>query len=123
LVAGNFATFADSVGDFASFTQAHTDPATFVANDNQRAKIETASAFDNLGGTVDEDHLFDKFLLAVVAGLVFRVGPGPTTAKPSASSTATLLMRVLLLLGLRLLLLLLLAAFYFGCSATMNTFR
>ena len=50
--------------------EADADAALFVAGDDQGAETETATAFDDLGGTVDEDDFLAQFL----AG--FRPGGG-----------------------------------------------
>jgi secreted protein with Ig-like and vWFA domain len=59
---GNFAAFADGIGNFAGFAEADTNTATLVADDNESAEIEAAAAFDDFGGAVDEDDLFDEFM-------------------------------------------------------------
>ena len=88
LRAGQFAAFANGIRHFAGFAQAHADAALLVAHDNQRAEIETASAFDDFGGAVDEDDLLDQFFTAlrVVIRFGFRTA---TSARTTAAAAAT----------------------------------
>jgi hypothetical protein len=72
VLARELSTLTDGVRHFAGFTQADTDPAALVANDNERAEIETTPALDDFGGTVDEHDLLDQFLRRAVAGLRLR---------------------------------------------------
>ena len=83
LVAGQFAAFANGIGDFAGFAQTNTHTAPLVANDHQRAEIEAASAFDDFGGAVDEDNLLVKFLRPRRRIQTHR------SRRPAAATTAT----------------------------------
>ena len=60
--AGHFAALADGIGHFAGLAQTNPDAAVLVADDDQRAEIEPASAFDHFGGAVDEHDLLGQFL-------------------------------------------------------------
>ena len=62
LRAGEFAAATDRVRDFPRLAETDANAAFFVADDNERAEIEPASALDDLGGAVDEHHLLDEFL-------------------------------------------------------------
>ena len=74
LLAGEFAAAADGIRHFAGLAQAIAHAAAFVADDHQRAEIETASAFDDFGGTVDEHDLLDQFFAAAfVKGILRRI--------------------------------------------------
>ena len=53
---GHFAALADGFGNFDGFAQANADMALFVTGDDQRAKAEAASAFDDFGGAIDENN-------------------------------------------------------------------
>lgn len=61
---GHFAAFANGFGNFDSLAQAQADASMLVASDDQGAKAEAASAFDNLGRAVDENHFFAQFRTA-----------------------------------------------------------
>jgi hypothetical protein len=93
---GNFAALADGFGNFDGLSETNADAAALVSRDNQRAKAEAPTAFDNLGGAVDENNLLAQFGCAVTAtGLVTalrRAGPratGSATRASSAAATAT----------------------------------
>jgi hypothetical protein len=87
LRARHFSAFADGIGDFAGLAQAHTHFAALVTHDNQRAEIKPAAALDDLGGSVDENDLFDQVLLGAFAtGL--RFWPGPVSPAPEATTAA-----------------------------------
>ena len=75
-----FAAFADRISNFAGFAEANADSALLVAHHHQRAETETASAFHDFGGTVDEDDFLDQlsspsFRLSKMVG-VTRSPPG-----------------------------------------------
>src|SRR5881394_442070 len=82
--AGGFTAFADGIGDFAGFAEADTDPATLVADDDESAEIEAASAFDDLGGAIDEDDLLNQVLPLIAVRSRFRLG----TTAPAAARAA-----------------------------------
>ena len=46
----------------AGLAQANPNPPVLIADHNEGAEIETASPFDDLGGTVDEDDLLGQLL-------------------------------------------------------------
>ena len=89
---GEFATFADGVRDLIGLAQTQAHAATFVAHYNEGAEIESATAFDHLGGTVDEHDLFRQFpTLATVrvrVGIVAR--PTATACTAKAASPASI---------------------------------
>jgi hypothetical protein len=60
LVAGEFAAATNGVRDFRRLAERDADFALFVADDDERAEIETASALDDFRGAVDEHHLLDN---------------------------------------------------------------
>ena len=64
LLLGHVAAFADGLGDFHRLAQADADVALLVARDDQGAEAETASALDDLGGTIDENDLLAQLLAA-----------------------------------------------------------
>jgi len=97
LGAGDFAAFANGVGDFTGFAEADTDTPVFVTDNDEGTKIETASAFDDFGGAVDEHDFFDEFL----AGLGIERRFGLRASAPSAGTWASLLVTTALLLGAR----------------------
>ncbi len=85
LGAGEFAAATDRVRHFTGLAETDTDAALFVAHDHQRAEIETASAFDDLGGTVDEDNLLDQFLARAKSAIVGTfAGRFATATRPAA---------------------------------------
>ena len=93
LIAGQFAAAADGVRDFAGLAQGITNPAVLVTDDHERAEIETASAFDDFGGTVDEDDLFRQFFgAAFFKGVFRRITRGFAT---TAATTRTALIATL----------------------------
>jgi hypothetical protein len=57
---GNFAAFADGFGNFNGFPESNADAPAFVSSDNQRAKAEAPTAFDDFRGAVDENNLFGQ---------------------------------------------------------------
>src|SRR5579863_8916139 len=71
LVAGEFTAAADGVSHFGSLAESDAYFALFIANDNEGAEVETATTFDDLGRTVDEDNLLHQFF-ATAAESVFR---------------------------------------------------
>jgi hypothetical protein len=95
LALGDFAALANGVGDFSRLAKTHTDPAFFVAHDDQCAEAETAAAFDDLGGAIDENDFLrefrglairtDEFSLAFAWTLAARA----TTAAATPSKTTT----------------------------------
>jgi len=83
LVSREFAAALDGIRNFARFAQRITDLAALVADDDERAEIETASAFDNFRRAVDEDNLLHQFF-AAAAKIIFR---SVRTATSAASAT------------------------------------
>ena len=55
-----------------------------VANDNERTEIEAASAFDDFGRAIDEDHLLNQFLPGLRVVSWFWLRPATPTATRSA---------------------------------------
>ena len=74
LGAGEFAAATDRVRHFTGLAETDTDAPFFVADDHERAEIETASALDDLGGTVDEDDLLDQFLARAAKSAIAFAG-------------------------------------------------
>ena len=60
MLLGVFNPLADRFRDFAGFTQADADFALLVADDDERAEREPATAFDDLGDTV---YIYDFLLI------------------------------------------------------------
>jgi hypothetical protein len=81
---GIFAALADGVSDFARFAQADADFAGLVADDNEGAKAETATALHNFGGTIDEDDFLGQAAVILVTEIVI------TTARTASALTAAL---------------------------------
>src|SRR3569833_520831 len=106
------AAFANRIRDFAGFAETHAHAALLVTNDNERAEIKPATAFNDLRGTVDEDDLLNQFLTALRVEIDF--GFTATTAR-TATASATVVARLPLALTLRLLLLLLLLGSALRC--------
>src|SRR5262245_19821150 len=92
-----FTAFANGVGDFACFAQADADATTLVAHNNQGAEIKTASAFDNLGGAIDEDDFFGEFLFLALQTRIALFG-SRTALTPASSAGASFALLLLLLL-------------------------
>ena len=65
-----FAALADGVGHFAGLAEADADLAAAVADDDQGAEIEAASAFDDLGGAVDEHDLLGQGIFLVFTAVI-----------------------------------------------------
>src|SRR5580765_3489841 len=93
LRAGQFTAFANGIGHLTGFAQTHANAAAFVPYDDQGAEIEPASAFNHLGGAVDEHNLLGQFLSRAIAG---RLRGWAIT--PAAESSAAFLARFGLLL-------------------------
>ena len=62
----------------------HADAALLVAHDDERAEIEAASALDDLGGAVDEDHLLGQLL----AGLLVERRLGASDGRAGRGAAA-----------------------------------
>jgi hypothetical protein len=96
LIPGEFATTTNRIRDFGRLTQGISHASAAVTDDHQRAEIETASAFDDFGGAIDEDDLLGQFFTAAFfEGIFRRVARRATTAAASpltaiAASIATL---------------------------------
>lgn len=121
-----FTALADSIGDFAGLAQTDTDAAFFVTHNDKRAEIETPATFDDFGGTVDENDLFDQFLAALALETGFRIGrlaPAAwTTTTFTPIAAAFVALRRLLLLLLRRLRLLFRATIYIIVFVSHNIF-
>jgi hypothetical protein len=92
---GHFAPFADGFGNFDRLAQAEADAAVFVAGDDQRAETEAAAAFDDFGGTVDENHFFAQLGTAAASASARRLrenraGRGADRGAGAAVSAASL---------------------------------
>src|ERR1039458_1873197 len=90
LRAGHLTALANGIRHFAGLPQTNPHAAVLVANHDQRTKIETASAFDDLGRAVNEYDLLGQFIpgLLVVSGLGFRPAAPPATRTAPASEFA-----------------------------------
>jgi hypothetical protein len=59
LTAGHFSAFTNGIGNLAGLSQANAHSPALISNNHQGTEIEAPAAFNNLGGTVNKDHLFD----------------------------------------------------------------
>src|SRR5262245_28185137 len=89
LCAGEFAAFANGIGHFAGFAEANPHFAALVTDDDERAEIEAAPAFDDFGGAVDEDHLLDEFLSLPFGAEFARFSRRPASATAEWASGRT----------------------------------
>ena len=62
---GHFAAFADGISDFPRFAQTYPDFAAPVPDHDERAEVESAPAFDDFGGAIDEDDFLGQFLFLI----------------------------------------------------------
>src|SRR5436190_2220122 len=89
---GDFAAFADGVGDFAGLAETDANPALAIADNDERAKAEPAAAFDDFGGAIDKNDLLGQFLaLAIAAFTGARTARTTRTAGTTAFATVTAL--------------------------------
>jgi hypothetical protein len=102
VAAGSFAAFANRVCNFAGFAEAHTHAAFLVTNHDERAEIETATAFDDLRGTVDEDDFLDQLFSALRVVIDFGLRT-TTTTRTATAAASTAVTTLLLRCGSRLL--------------------
>src|SRR6266567_2614216 len=89
---GNFASFANGVGDLAGFAQANPNAALLVAGNYQRAKAEAAPAFDYFGRAIDENDFFRQLGHALAGGVKhFRAafGRSPVASRRPAETSTT----------------------------------
>jgi hypothetical protein len=90
---GNFAALADGFRNFDGFSKANTDAASFISRDNERAKAEATTAFDDFRRAVDENNLLGQLGSALTAtGLIAalrRSGPDATRSATGATPAAT----------------------------------
>jgi hypothetical protein len=91
---GEFPTLANGIRHFASFAEANADTTALVANDNERAEVEAAPAFDHFRGTIDENDFLDQFLGGgTIGGKLRRItrtfGPASTAKAAPTASVAT----------------------------------
>jgi hypothetical protein len=77
-----FAAFADGIGNLTGLSETNPDFTAPISNNDQRAEIEAASAFHDLGRAIDKNHLLHQFLsLAAEIGVRFGWRPAaPATA-------------------------------------------
>ena len=59
---GSVGGLADGFADLIGLAETETDLAFFITGNDQGAEAETATAFDHLGTTIDENHFFGDFL-------------------------------------------------------------
>ena len=83
--AGHFAALANGIRHFPGLAQTHAHAAVLVADNDQRAEIKAASAFDDLGGAIDEHNLLGQFLPGLLVKSGFRLRPGAPAAAWSAA--------------------------------------
>jgi hypothetical protein len=57
----HFAAFADGFRNFHGFAETQSNFSLAVSSNDQGAEAETATAFDDLGGAVDENDLLGQF--------------------------------------------------------------
>ncbi len=62
LRASQLPTFADGIGHFTGFAQTNPDATAPITDNHQGAEVEAPAAFDDLGGTINEDDFFGQFL-------------------------------------------------------------
>src|ERR1043166_43478 len=62
LRASELTTLSNCIGNFPRLPQTHTYAAALITYDDQRAKVESASTFDDFGGPIDKYDLFGQFL-------------------------------------------------------------
>src|SRR5687767_13848563 len=89
---GDFATFADSIGDFTCLAETDADAALLVANNDESTEAETATTFDDLGGAINKHNLLAQFRSAFAKEVGLAFGPAPsawTTATAAASAKTT----------------------------------
>jgi hypothetical protein len=84
---GQFATFANGIRNFARLSQPNPDFAAPVSNNDQRAEIESAATFHDLGRAIDEDDLLNQFLSLAIEIGVARLGGG--SAAPATTWAAS----------------------------------
>jgi hypothetical protein len=69
LSASQFAAFADGIGDLAGFSEADSDFAASIPDDDERTEIKPAATFDDLGGAIDKYNFLHQFLLIAKTSL------------------------------------------------------
>ena len=85
LRAGHFAALANCIRHFAGLAQTNSHSTVLVANNDQCAEVKTASAFDDFGGTIDEDDLLGELLPGLLVESGRRLRPSAPPAAWSAS--------------------------------------
>jgi hypothetical protein len=88
---GIFATAPNRIRHFRSFAKTQANATLFISDHYKCAELKTASAFDNLGGTVDENDFLDEIFAALIVktlGGVRPTTPTTTTATPLAAAPA-----------------------------------
>src|SRR5439155_25827140 len=89
---GDIPALADGVRHFAGLAQAEPEAAALVTGHNQGAEAEAASAFDDLGGTIDVNHLFAQLVLPLALGLALgAVSRTSAPTRPAASRSASII--------------------------------
>jgi hypothetical protein len=77
---------ANRIGNFLSLAVTHTDAPLAVTRHDERGKVETTAAFDDLGATVDVDDLVVVFGSGAVVTVV-ATGAATRTARTIATTT------------------------------------
>jgi hypothetical protein len=124
VAAGGLTTLANRISHFPGFSQANTNAALLVTDNDKSAKIKTTAAFDDLGRSVDEDDFLGQFLATLALKTGFRFSGLATAAWTATAITAfaTFTALLLLLLLRRLLLLLFRTAIYIIVFVSHNIF-
>jgi hypothetical protein len=96
---GILAPFVDRIGHLAGLAESNPDPAPFVTHHHERAKAEAPPAFDDLGGSIDENYFLAQFasLFAFASLIALAGGATPAwsatgTARPASGLVSSLLL-------------------------------
>src|SRR5258708_15316644 len=90
LGARHFAALSDRVSNLARFAQPHTHAPAPVAHNYQRAEIESPSAFDDLGRTIDKYNFLSQLLFLASHAAIGSIGPRPVAAPAKTTALASL---------------------------------
>jgi hypothetical protein len=82
---GHFSALPDRIGHFAGLSETNAHTSRPIAHHHQGAKVETATALDDLGGPVDKDNFLDQ-ILPPTRGLVILLGTVATRATTTTMS-------------------------------------
>ena len=77
---------ANRVCHFPCFAQAESHATLAIANNDERAEAEAAATLDDLGRTIDENHLLDEVALLLLEKLAVTIAPAGTTSATTASA-------------------------------------